>query len=61
MNRYHLRNWSNKEEVIIIALSWEIESYQHTFYQDVEGKIKTQSYTTRYYIVESVEYDIKKE
>ena len=61
MNRYYLRNWSTGKETIIDAISWEIETYQHTFYQNVEDKIITQSYTTRYYVVENVEYNINKD
>ena len=59
MNRYHLRNWSTEKELTIVAISWEVENYQHTFYQNVKDKIKTQSYTTRYYVVENVEYNIE--
>ena len=59
MNRYHLRNWSTGKELTIDALSWEIENYQHTFYQNVKDKIITQSYTTRYYVIENVEYNIE--
>jgi hypothetical protein len=62
MNRYHLYNWSTKTRVVINAISWEIENYQHTFYQlSEEIKVVTQSYTTRYYVVENVEYNINKE
>lgn len=58
MNRYYLRNWSTGTPLTILAISWEIENYQHTFYQNVAGKIITQSYTTRYYVIENVEYNI---
>lgn len=61
MNTYYLRNWSTKEHVVIEAVSWEIENYQHTFYQNVKNKIITQSYTTRYFVVENVEYKDLKE
>jgi len=60
MNRYYLRNWSNSTGVIIEAISWEIENYQHTFYQNVKDKIITQSFTTRYYVIENIEYNVGK-
>ena len=60
MNRYLLKNWSTGEELFIKAIAWEIENYQHTFYQaGEENKVITQSYTTRYYVIEDVEYNIK--
>ena len=59
MNRYYLRNWSTDKVVVIDAINWEIENYQHTFYQNLEGKIITQSYTTRYFVIENVEYKIE--
>jgi len=58
MNCYYLKNWSTGDEIIIKAIAWEIENYQHTFYQNVEGKIITQSYTTRYYVITNVEYNV---
>lgn len=59
MNRYYLRNWSNKEEKEIEAIAWEIDNYQHTFYSLNDGeKVITQSYNTRYYTVTFVEYKI---
>ena len=59
MNRYQLKNWSTKDIIIIDCVAWEIENYQHTFYQlDEDKKVVTQSYTTRYYVVENVEYNI---
>ena len=60
MNRYYLRNWSTGEKIVIEAIHREVTKfYEQEFYQDKEGKIMTQSYTTRYYIVEFVEYNIK--
>ena len=59
MNRYYLRNWRTEKEVIIEALSRDVDKYQQEFYQDVEGKIMTQSYPTNYYVVEFVEYNIE--
>lgn len=61
MNRYYLKNWSTGKPLEIVAINWEIENYQHTFYQNVEGKIITQSYTTRYYVIENVEYNINQD
>ena len=56
MNRYKIQNWSTKKEVIIQALSWNIENYQHTFYQDEKGKIVQQSYSTRYWDLVETDY-----
>ena len=56
MNRYKIRNWSTKDEIIIEALSWNIENYQHTFYQDEKGKIVSQSYSTRYWDIIEIDY-----
>ena len=61
MNRYYLYNWSTKKHTEIVAISWEIENYQHTFYQNVKDKIITQSYTTRYYVIENVDYNIEQD
>jgi len=59
MNRYYLRNWSTKDVIVIDAINWEIENYQHTFYNlSKDIKVVTQSYTTRYFVIENVEYNI---
>ena len=57
MNSYRLVNWSTGDVLEILALHWEIENYQHTFYLDVEGKIIQQSFTTRYWDIRNIEYD----
>jgi len=56
MNRYTLKNWSTKDLVIIDAINWNIENYQHTFYQDEKGKIVQQSYSTRYWDLVETDY-----
>tara|TARA_R110002153_G_scaffold233106_2_gene386474 strand:+ start:268 stop:450 length:183 start_codon:yes stop_codon:yes gene_type:complete len=59
MNRYYLRNWSNGEKLTIEAMHREVtKMYDQEFYQDKEGKIMTQSYPTRFYVVYLVEYNI---
>lgn len=61
MNTYRIVNWSKGTTVDIRALHWEIENYQHTFYQDKDGKIITQSYTTRYWDITEIKYSKKDE
>tara|TARA_R110002096_G_scaffold217142_1_gene405149 strand:- start:4809 stop:4988 length:180 start_codon:yes stop_codon:yes gene_type:complete len=56
MNKYLLVHWSTKDEVVIEALSWSIENYQHTFYQDEKGKIVQQSYSCRYWDLVDIDY-----
>ena len=56
MNRYLIVHWSTQEQRVIEALSWSIENYQHTFYQDEKGKIVTQSFSTRYWDLTEIDY-----
>ena len=50
METYVLTERTTGKEILIKALSWEIETYQHSFYCDNGfGKVVTMSYPTRYY------------
>lgn len=60
MNQYTLVHWSTFQKVLIVAINWDIQNYQHTFYQDDKGKIVQQSYTTRYWDLVDVKYNLEK-
>ena len=50
MEIFKIKNWSTKEEILIPALSWEIDKYQHMFYcvNDLGNSIVHKSFSTRY-------------
>ena len=51
MEIFKIKNWSTKEEILIPALSWEIDKYQHMFYcvNDLGNSIVHKSFSTRYW------------
>ena len=61
METFVLTERITKESIIIKALGWKIEDYQHTFYCDNGyGKIITKSYTTRFWdLTDRYRYEAK--
>ena len=50
METYVLTERLTKDQILIKALSWKIEDYQHNFYCDNGfGQVITRSYPTRFY------------
>ena len=50
METFILTERITKDEIKIVAFSWKIEDYQHTFYGDNGfGQVITRSYSTRYW------------
>ncbi len=56
MNRYRIKNWSTGEEIIIEALSWDIDKHQFYFYSDVNGKIVESSYNCYKWDLREINY-----
>jgi len=50
METFELTERITKDRILIKALSWKIEDYQHTFYCDNGfNQVITRSYSTRYW------------
>ena len=50
METFELTERITKDRILIKALSWKIEDWQHTFYCDNGfGQVIVKSYSTRYY------------